>query len=281
MSEGRSKKRTGWGEVKNEESEQKVIGAERQNVPYRVDGDTVSSTNGILTESVLREDGNMSLRAVYRKCLLTHGLQRLPTGECLEAQLKRHEDPFHENWGKRNPCFLNFFSFLWEEVLKAQFGENKSPTNFILFVSNTFTEEMLLFNDTSRSMTLFPDYVRRMQRTGLSFQRLDNFYEVPVILRILSPSCSTLMQSGVEDRKFFMKNCLKSVPHTLINYLWNRIYGQNEIGNELGSHDQVRGTKSEKEKKNFLIILLVLSLRFTWYMDFRRRNSRRNSLFDY
>ena len=61
MSEGRSKKRTGWGEVKNEESEHKVIGAERQNVPYRVDGDTVSSTNGILTESVLREDGNMSL----------------------------------------------------------------------------------------------------------------------------------------------------------------------------------------------------------------------------
>ena len=182
-----------------------------------------------LNKEVLHIDGNINVSVVLQNYLVLNRTDTLLTNGALKVLMERYPNPCCRNVVSRSPRHFNFCSYLWDEILKTQFLPHKPTTRLMRNVRDTFTEEMLHYHPSEMDLGTFSRYVERLQSTHLYYVRVDNFFELPAILRILAPPFKSVVASDNDGKLVYMKNCLKALPHTIIMKIWNEFFKEGDI----------------------------------------------------
>ena len=172
-----------------------------------------------LKEKMLLPDGNLDVVAILRKYLNENGSVGWLSNEDLLKELQRYEDPFLPDWGTRNPARFIFSSYLWNFAIKTQFSSQKSPTLKMRNLRNSFIDEMIPYVTSGLDLALLRRYSKRIKMYGFQYAPTDNYYEIPAILRILTPPYEYFVPSVYCDRRhYYMRRCLEGLPHGVLMY---------------------------------------------------------------
>lgn len=190
-------------------------------VAKRADDSKLRVENTSSKQNILHADGSLDVVASLRLYLDKIGAGGLLCDEDLLTELSRFSDPFSSEWGTKNPGLFIFSSFLWDLVLKTQYTSDTPPSTKMRNLRNSFIEEMIPYVTYGLDLGLLTSYSKRLETHGLRFSRTDNFYEIPAILRVLTPSYDVLVESNSDPRQFFMHKCLEGLPHGVLMYPWD------------------------------------------------------------
>ena len=173
----------------------------------------------LLEEIALFNDEVIDVETVLNYYLMENKTNCLLLDKDLLRLLKLNENPI--NMQNNSPETFVFSSYMWEVVLNTQFRYRDTPPYEIRNIRDTFIDEMRPYVTSRMDLSVFTKLVNHLcGNKGFRNSELDNFYEVPAILRVLAPRYDSFLNEGSE---FYMKRCLQGLPHSVLMEPFDRL----------------------------------------------------------